>query len=397
MNILAINTSDRRGGAAEVSWGIKTELERRGHAVNLFVDNKYSNDAYVTPIRRSKWINRISRCLATDIDFWMSDAILETEEFKKADIVHCHNLHGNYFKLSTLEKISRVKPIVWTFHDMWPITPHCAHALDCCVKDGLFQCPSLDTYEKILWHNEKYLSWKKKGIYRNSNFNIVVPSVWLKEKVSQSILSEKSIQLIPNGIDTSSFKKRDALECRAKHSLPQGKKIVLFVASGGKSNEWKGWDYTESVISHFKDNDDFLFVCIGGNGLKEVSDNIVYIPYVEDKSILSEYFSSADVFLFTSIAENFPLVVLEAMGSGTPVVSFDVGGVKEAVIHKENGYIAEYKNVDDLIRGVDYIFSLSSDEIKKMSDVSAKRAQDTFSLQTMVAGYLELYETLLQR
>lgn len=397
MNILAINTFDRKGGAAEVSWSIKAELEQRGHIVSLFVGNKHSNDAHVNTIRRSKWISRISRYLATDIDFWMSDEILKTEEFKKADIVHCHNLHGNYFKLSTLEKISRLKPVVWTFHDMWPITPHCAHALDCSVKDGLFQCPSLNMDQRLMWHNERYLSWKKKVIYRNSNFDVVVPSLWLKGKVSQSILSEKPIHLIPNGIDTSIFFKRDKLSCRTKHGLPQDKKIVLFVADGGKDNEWKGWGYTESVISYFKDKSEFLFICIGGNtSTEKYLDGILYIPYIKERGVLSEYFSAADVFLFTSIAESFGMVLLEAMGSGTPVVSFDVGGAKDMIIHKQTGYIVEHRNTDDLIRGVEYVLSLPPDDFNKMSDQSAQRAKDGFSLQIMVDRYLELYTSILK-
>lgn len=395
LKILLINTIDNKGGAAEVSWSIKTELEKKGHIVSMFVDKKYSKDKLVNKISNNALLGKLSFFLATDIDFWMSDKILETEEFKKADIVHCHNLHGNYFKLSTLEKISKIKPVVWTFHDMWPITPHCAHAFDGKVKDGFFQCPSLDIYQSILWHNEKYLSWKKKYIYDNSNFHIVVPSLWLNEKVSQSVLSKKPIHLIPNGIDTSIFTKRNKLVCRIKHNLPKNKKIILFVATGGKTNAWKGWKYTESVISHFKNKDDYVFVCIGGSDSeKENSDNIIYIPYVENKKVLSEYFSSADVFLFTSIAENFPLVILEAAGSGTPVVSFDVGGVKEVITHKKNGYIAEYKNTDDLIRGVEYIFSLSTKDIKKISDLSFKKVKNKFSLKNMIDKYLELYKSI---
>jgi glycosyltransferase involved in cell wall biosynthesis len=398
MNIFTINTLDRKGGAAEVAWSIKTELEKEGHLVNLFVGRKNSNDKFVKAIPYSRIIGGLVYLAATDIDFWMSDKILDTEEFRVADVVHCHNLHGNYFKLATLEKIAKLKPVVWTFHDMWPITPHCAHAFDGRVRDGFFQCPSLNTYQKILWHNEKYLSRKKKSIYDNSSFHIVVPSLWLKEKVSQSTLSEKPIHLIPNGIDTSIFFRRDKSICRKKHNLPQNKKIILFVAAGGKNNEWKGWKYTEAVISHFQKNEECVLVCIGGDRLeKKTSNGIIYIPYVEDKNILSEYFSSADVFLFTSIAENFPLVVLEAMGSGTPVVSFDVGGVKEAVIHRENGYISEYKNSKDLICGVEYIFSLSLDEIQKMSDHSARRVKDEFSLQIMADKYLKLYKSIIKK
>lgn len=397
MNILSINTTDRKGGAAEVSWGIKTGLEKRGYAVNMFVGRKYSKNESVIEIPRKRFFDRLSHYLSTDIDFFMSDKILETKEFKESDLTHLHNLHGNYFKLSTLKKISEKMPVVWTFHDMWPITPCCAHAMDGKVEDGFFECSGLYNYPKLLWNNKAYLRWKKKNIYQKSNFSIVVPSLWLKEKVSQSILSGKPIYHIPNGIDTSVFLKRDKPACRNKHNLPQDKKIVIFVASGGKDNTLKGWEYFEYVAEHLKNKNDCLFICIGGNGPEgKILNNVVYLPYIEDKNILSEYLSGADIFLFTSLAENFPLVILEAMGTGLPIVTFDVGGAKEAVVHKENGYVAEYKNTGDLICGVEYILSLSDEEIEKMSERSAQRVREQFSLKIMTDKYIELYKSIVK-
>src|SRR3989338_4442165 len=170
MRILQINTIDKRGGAAKVSYSLKKELEKRGHETSMFVGRKYSDEKNIKLLNDvSSFSNKVRRklsyWLANDIDVFFSDHILKTEEFKKADIVHCHNLHSNYFNLRTLEKISRIKPAIWTFHDMWPITAHCAHSFDGNLKkNGFFACPSLDIPPAIAWHNEKYLEKRKNKI-----------------------------------------------------------------------------------------------------------------------------------------------------------------------------------------------------------------------------------------
>ena len=425
LNILKINTNDKKGGAANVAYSIKAGLEKYGHTVNMFVKQKYSNDKNVFVIKQSsKTIgilsslskkilrkdipsylrNRIRSWIANDIDFFYSNYILKTKEFKKADIIHCHNLHGNYFNLKLLQKISKIKPIVWTLHDMWAITGHCAWAFTENWKKkcnkwqmGCKQCPNLIMYSALKWDSSGYLWNKKKNIYENSKLNIVVPSVWLKRKIEKSILKNQNIYLIYNGIDNSIFKKYDKLESIKKFNLPTNKKIITFLSNKGKCNIQKGWSYTKKIINHYKNNKNILFLCIGGKKEDEQfnSDNIKFISYIADKTLVAQYYSVSDIFLLTSLAENFPLVILEAMACGTPIVSFDVGGVKEAVIHKQNGYIAEYKNTDDLINGIEYIFKLNDDEINKMSENSIQRVKENFTLDIMINNYLKLYNKIL--
>src|SRR3989344_543896 len=182
MNILQINTVDKKGGAAKVAYSLKQELEKRGHTTSMCVGRKYSDENNIKLLNDVRSVSdkvrrKLAYWLANDIDVFFSDHILKTEEFKKADIVHCHNLHSNYFNLRTLEKISHIKPVIWTFHDMWPITANCAHSFNGELKkNGFFTCPSLDIYPPIAWPNEKYLEKRKNNIYTKSNFHIITPS-----------------------------------------------------------------------------------------------------------------------------------------------------------------------------------------------------------------------------
>ena len=398
LNILQINTADTRGGAGKVAYLLKNELVKMGHQSMLLVSRKYSHDNDVKLMRpdsnlRRRILKKLTYYLADDLDFFPSEHVFKTPEFKNADIIHCHNLHSNYFNLSTLEKISKIKPIVWTFHDMWPITAHCAHAFNGALKEGgFFTCPSLDIYPPIAWHNEKYLENKKAKIYANSNFHIVTPSKWLADKVGQSILKDKPISVIYNGVDTNIFKplRSDLHKLRSDLGLPQDKRIILIVAKKGQSNPWKGGNYAQEVIKTLKNRPDAFFVDLGGDTNKTAK-NVKTVSFIASQETLAKYYSSADILLYPSIADNCPLVVLEAMACGLPVVSFNTGGIPELIEHKTNGYIAEYKNQNDIEAGIKYILDIPLQESEKMRPYSINKIKNGFTLEKMAEKYLNLY------
>ena len=397
MNILQISTADIRGGAAKIAYLLKNGLEKIGHTTSMFVGRKYSNDQNVHLLNdvrsfTGKVRRKLAYYLANDIDIFSSDHILKTEEFKKTDIIHCHNLHSNYFNLGTLQKISRLKPIVWTFHDMWPITAHCAHAFDGKLKDsGFFASPSLDIYPPIAWHNEKYLEKRKKEIYERSNFHIITPSQWLANKVSQSILKDKPLTIIYNGIDTETFKPMAREKARLDLGLPLNKKIILIVAKRGQSNPWKGGSYAQEIIKIYKNRPDIYFIDLGGDKNDSVL-NIKTVNYVNDGKTLAKYYSAADMLLYPSIADNCPLVVLEAQACGLPVVAFNTGGIPELVEHKKTGYIAEYKNSKDLERGTDFMSSLSENDMAEFKNKSISNTLQKFNLKIMSEQYMQIYK-----
>jgi len=396
MNILQINSGDQGGGACVVSWYIKKILEEFGHNTPMFVVDKRSADENVLVIPHNKFQIYLSYILSNDIDFYGTDYILKTKEFKTADVVHCHNLHDYFFNIKTLEKISKLKPVIWTLHDMWAITSHCAHAYDGSVKNGFFVCPSLKTPPRLTWNNERYLCWKKSVVYKKSKFHIVVPSLWMKNKIQQSILKDKPISVIHNGVDTFIFKLLNKENCRKELHLPTEKKIILYVANGGKNNIWKGWNYVKEIAKRYENNKEIIFLCVGGREDKKHTDqNILYIPFVSEPNNMAQYYSAADILLFPSLAESFGLVLVESLACGTPVVSFEVGIVSEIVTHKKNGYVAKYRDIDDLVNGLDYFLSLSEEEIIQNRKNMIELVKNNFDKNMMVEKYFKLYQALV--
>ena len=396
MNILQISANDNRiGGASGVALKIKEGLDKQNIPNSFFCGIKNSNSSNVYEIPKKKTDRIKSFLFADDMSFFKTDFILETKQFKEADIIQCHNLHGWYFNLETLKKMAEKKPVVWTFHDIWPVTPHCSHSEEK-IENGFYKCPSLDVYPTLLWHNEKKLISKKRKIYNESNFNIVTPSLWLKEKLKGTILENKPTTLIYNGIDTDIFSPKNKDESREKLGLPKDKKIVLFISNNGVKTDFKGGGHFLKISKELLNDKSALFLCLGGNENESI-DNIDFVKKTADENTLALYFSAADILLYPSLADNFPLVILEAMSCGLPIVTFGTGGIKEVVTNKVNGYVAKYNVTEDLLVGVNYILNLNTKDLEKISTESRDKIINHFSLNKMVNEYIELYKSLLKK
>lgn len=394
MNILIIGTTDKLGGAAKVSWEIKEYAEQEGHKVSMFVADKLSNDPNVYIIPR-KITEKYASIFAANERFINTDWILNTPQFLEADVVHCHNLHGRFFNLDTLVQMSKLKTVIWTLHDEWALTPHCAYTLEGTEQhNGLYVCPSIHTQPRILWNNAKALINKKNKQYEKMNVHVVTPSQWLLERTQNTTLGMQDCRLIPNGVDTNLFVPSNKQQAREQLNLPQDKKIVMFLATAGKANTWKGWVYAEEVIKAFRLDPSVLFLNVGNLQDESPEEQVEYRGHVNDPSELALYYSAADALLFTSIAENFPLVILEAMSCGLPIAAFDVGGVKEVLTHRETGYVASYKNAQELEQGIRWILSLSAEETQNIALRSHELISSSYDTSKMTHAYLELYKTL---
>lgn len=211
------------------------------------------------------------------------------------------------------------------------------------------------------------------------------------------MLSDKEVRLIYNGVDETIFYPMDKTEVRKKLGLPVNKTIPAFSSPGGLNNPWKGGGYLFTILESIK-HDNIMFLNLGAseNIDKKIKDNIklVSVPYIYEEIKMAEYYAASDLLIFPSIAENCPLVVLEAMACGTPVIAFNTGGVPELVDHMKTGYIAEYKNADDLANGIELF--LSDDNLREKAGILArKRVEDKFTLNQQVENYLKLYAQML--
>lgn len=410
-NIVVIGTTDCQGGAAKVGWDLGHKLISDGYNVKYLVGYKKSTKPYVAELAKPPLLKYLddhthynltatirhgrSFILANNIDFGASSEILNHPWYKSADIVHCHNLHGNFFRLDTLIKISQAKPVVWTLHDMWSVTGKCAYTTNSQKwSDGYHSCGNLMSYPPMLWDNTNYLWHRKQNIYQQlSNTTIVTPSRWLEKIVASSMLKHLPHKTIYNGINTSLFKPQSS-DIRTQLGIPANAKLILFIAQGGLSDPRKGYEYIEQVRNHYLSDQNVYFLALGDGNAVTRHENIISLPFVSDPKVISEYYAAADLLLFPSLAENCPLVILEAMATGLPVVAFNVGGVSELISHKQNGYIAKYQNYKDLLAGLNWILNLSTVKLNQLRAQNRKHATTHYSIDAMTDQYLKLYSSL---
>jgi len=403
MNILQINTHDNTGGAAKVAYRLKDGLKKRGYSSWMLVGDKHSNSPDVKQIPLNKYIQLGFSIFSTAIlrpylIFLSTFKIKKRNDVANSDIIHLHNLHGGYFNPLALPELTKLKPTIYTLHDMWALTGHCAHSFDCDKwQTGCGNCPYLNVYPK-LWYDVTHKLWEiKKDISKRSNFIIVTPSRWLKNKLKKSILSDKKAYLIYNGIDHEIFRPMNKTDVRRKLNLPLDKTILMFSAHYGIKNFWKGGDYLLKALEQI-DDENVFFLNIGSSENLDTrikkSIEWVSIPYIDNEITMAEYYAASDLFLYPSLADNCPLVVLESMACSTPVIAFETGGIPELLTNMRTGYIARYKDVDDFVKGINLF--LNDIDLRAKAGLSARKdVEKHFTLDKMVTLYEELYHTLV--
>lgn len=397
-SILQINTLDNVGGAAKVAYRIHRQLTKEKFDSKMLVAHKSLDDIdiNVLPLVHSKeqqYLNLYSGPNDYDDLFNISGFNIKTHSvFLEADIVHLHNTYGKYFSLFDLPKLTSIKPFVKTLHDMIFILGKWDRYLEIGDYEASGkEFPYIYTDYEGLEDKEKEILILKEKIYQNSDMLIVSPSKWLKRYLDKSILKDKDIRVVHNGIDHNIYKNWDKLEARKKLGLPADKMILLFQAHNGKNNIWKGGQYLEEAYNNLKDkNKNILFLNVGGEseGKRKFWQDI---PYIQDEAKMALYYSASDLFVYPSIADIFPLTVLEALSCGTPVIAFRTGGIPEAVDHMENGYIANYKDVGDFVKGIE-LFLEDSELTDKANKKAREKIEKNFTIDIMTNQYIKLYE-----
>ncbi|MBR6422311.1 glycosyltransferase [bacterium] len=310
------------------------------------------------------------------------------------DIIHLHNLHGNYLCLPILFrylKNSRAK-IVLTMHDCWWFTGKCAHfTFVKCErwKTGCGNCPQWSVYPKSYFFDQskRCLNDKKKWLTSiGDRLTIVTPSQWLANLVKQSFLKDYPVKVINNGIDLEVFKPTVS-GFRAKYHL-ENKLVLLGVAFAW--GERKGLDVFVELAKRLDDR--FKIVLVGTNDKvdKQLPENIISIHKTNNQTELAEIYTAADLFVNPTREEVLGLVNIEALACGTPVITFKTGGSPEC-IDETCGRVVE---CDDLTALRNEIVRIC--ETHPYSDTACQTRAKKFDAQSKFREYLNIYSKLIK-
>jgi glycosyltransferase involved in cell wall biosynthesis len=336
-----------------------------------------------------------------DIHLVGSFEVKRLEVYKQADILDFHGIHGGRtLSYLTLPLLTQDKPAVFTLHDMWALTGHCAQSLDCNRwQTGCGNCPYPDMNPAIKRDSTR-LEWKLKNwVYNHSNLTIVAVSRWMAEQARQSMLQRFPIHYIPNAVDTDVYEPLDPDLCRSFLGIPANKK-VLMVCSLNLKDHYKGGDLLlqalQNIPATLKKDVVLLTIGHGGEQLAHAAEvEVADMGFVSNDRMKAMCYAVADLFVHPTRAENLPLVLLESMACGTPALSFNVGGVSELVRPGITGYLAEPENAEELGLG---IVQLLEDKAQRDQISRACRAivLKEYTLGRQARQYIELYQKLIQ-
>ncbi|MEG0862899.1 MAG: glycosyltransferase [Clostridia bacterium] len=373
------------GGACLIGFGAEqapTELSRFAYRIGTPVERKlhgalrklFDGEGYGSQLGTKQLIAKI--------------------EAFQPDLIHLHNLHGCYVNLRMLFRyLAKADiPVVWTLHDCWPFTGHCAYFdYAQCEKWQTIchHCPQQGSYPICLGMDgsKRNYAHKKKLFTALRHLTFVAPCEWMKQPLSHSFLGSHPVRVIPNGVNRQMFRPIEKSMLRERFHL-QNKQIVLSVAS--EWDERKGlkflWEAARSL------GEDYCFVVIGlsQEQIAALPDGMLGIEHTKNAQELADWYSTADCLANPTLEDNMPLVNLEALSCGTPVAVFCTGGCPEA-LDASCGLVVEKGDVAALCKAIQTLCAQKA----SMRTACLLRAE-AFDSERTFQAYLNLYKELCQ-
>lgn len=401
MIILQINQTYKLGSTGKIMSDLNDVIIENGHesymvcaysAVkdipNLYVMEHLNHELAV---RKNLFISRVTGTMGYRQSF-TTKKMIEWIKEKKPDVVHLHNIHGDWLNIHVLFeylKASNVK-VVWTLHDCWSFTGRCSHFEKInCLKwvDGCFKCTNSNIYPISYFFDWTKQMWKdKKELFTSlKNLIIVTPSQWLADYVKKSYLSDYEVKVIHNGIDVNVFCPQKTQSEYLNRCVE--KKIILGCASS--------WTERKGLFDFYKlnemiDHNEYQIVLVGLNSrqISEAPSDIIAIGRTNSTKELAELYSCADVFVNPTYQDNFPTTNLEAVSCGTLAVTYNTGGSPESIISSE--YVVDQGDIESLWRVIKQVCEDKPYNSLELENFGKKH----FDKKDAFLGYIELYEKI---
>ena len=240
------------------------------------------------------------------------------------------------------------RPVVWTLHDSWAFTGGCHIPGDCQSYRGeMWPLPQLGS--KHAWDLSRWIWNRKDKFWRDDHLTIVTPSQWLADCArSSSLLKQRRIEVIHNGLDLNQYRPVEKHEARAILGLPQERKLVLFSAMNATYDSNKGFRYLEAALRQLAEagwHDRMELIVVGQSTPSTPVNTGVphrFLGVLRDEISMRLVYSAADVTVLASAQENLPNSIMESFACGTPVVAYNVGGIPHLVEHRTTAILPNH-------------------------------------------------------
>lgn len=406
MKVLQINTVCGSGSVGRITVDISHALEKAGEECLIAYGRRTAPDG----VNAWKFGTNMDMGLHVLHTFFKGEhgfasgrqtkKLIEKIREYDPDVIQLHNIHGFYLDVEQLFDYLRTcgKPVVWTLHDCWPMTGHCAYFDYAGCEKWKTGCEECALYRKaypyaLFRDNSSENFRRKKAMVKEQpipKLTIVTPSKWLAGLVKESFLQDYPVQVIHNGIDLKRFQPlgdtdpEGLRELRRKHGVEETYVIL------GVANMWeerKGFPYFLKLQEELGEGFQVILIGVDKKKQKELPPGIIGIGRTDSVEELAAYYSMADVFVNPTLEDNFPTTNLEALACGTPVITFATGGSVESVDEK-TGRIVEKGDLEGL-KGA--ILELKA---HPLSGEACRAKGLQYDKYDRFAEYVKLYRTL---
>ena len=315
----------------------------------------------------------------------------------RPDVVHLNNVHTQLSPVMAELAHRRGVRVVWTLHDCWPFTGHCAH-FDFAGCDrwqvGCHHCPQRGAYPASWLADRSRRNWeaKRRAFTSLGRLTLVPVSDWLGGLLGRSFLAGYPVHRIYNGVDTSVFCPQPSASAEAwRERLGIGHRHVLL----GVASVWgsrKGLaDFV--ALRRALPAEEYAIVLVGlkPGQAKGLPEGIVAVPRTDNVRQLAELYAAASVFVNPTWEDNFPTTNLEALACGTPVITYRTGGSVEAV-DDATGCVVPQGDIPALASAVR---SLCGRGKEAWTDACRRRALERYDKNERFREYIDLYEGLM--
>lgn len=412
MKVTLVNHSDIVGGASIVSLRLLSALRAEGVDARMIVKHaKGEPDEFITPIGgglndkaaflgerlrifaangfNRAWLFKVSiadRGMSVHRHPWIADA----------DIVALNWFNQGMMSLDEIRKIAALgKPIVWTMHDMWPMTGICHHAGDCQrYRSRCGECPFLGRPYRRHDLSTKIFDRKQK-LYGDVDINFVAVSRWLAARAKQSaLLGNQKVEVINNGFPLDRYDTKPR-RSRTELGLPDdGNKLVVMCAAR-LDDTIKDLPSAIAALNICGKEGGVTAVFCGDIRQPQLFD-MLKIPYVHlgnitDADRLADIYAHCAAVLSSSQFESLPSTLIEGMAAGVVPVGFGGDGRDEIIDHLATGYLARKGDIDDFAAGIRWALTAGISR-----EAQHKAAAAHFDAHIIARRYIDLFKRILK-
>jgi glycosyltransferase involved in cell wall biosynthesis len=277
------------------------------------------------------------------------------------------------------------RPLVITAHDCALVTGGCVYPMDCPKHEPGCPDPCPRDYP-----DTRRTRAMRHALVRDVRPALISPSSWLAGLLRRE-WPDLPVKVVPNGVEVPEHLVEKS-SARAKLAIAPEARVALFLAHGGTRAAYKGGARFEALLARMASLVPGTLGIVAGGDETARRGDMLFLPYLEGE-MLSTVLSACDVLVYPSLADNHPLIVLEAMAHGLPVASYAVGGIVEQVLDGVTGSLVVPRDEEGLAAAA---AAMLADRAlaRTMGENGRQRAVRHFTAQRMAADYARVYARL---